>query len=205
MSRRAWASGVATGTGTAWCVIEDRDGLSRVPLAVGATPELARLAFEAVALASARASGDVASDGDEREFVEQLRGDSDRYSIVRCALRYACHVDERGDVAPPEHWLDGEGGTVIHVFSAAQDAAIERATALERWSWLTAEVNGRVVFGMPAVRDPEHPCSDFDPGDPSPIASCEGDGHWMCSECARLIVCRECGERLRDCEGHGEF
>lgn len=71
-------------------------------------------------------------------------------------------------------------------------------TALERWTWLVAELNGRVVFGMPRVRDPDHPCDQFEPGDPSVTNSCQGDGHYMCLECGLMLVCF-CGNRHENC------
>lgn len=74
------------------------------------------------------------------------------------------------------------------------------STALERWSWLTAEANGRGVVGQPGIRDPEHPCAHFVPGEPSHINECEGDSHYMCKECLHLLVCDICGERPIQCE-----
>ena len=70
----------------------------------------------------------------------------------------------------------------------------------ERWSWLVAEVNGRGVVGMPGVRDPENICDEFYPGEPQENNSCDGDGHYMCSECSKLKVCGACGERTDFCE-----
>lgn len=74
------------------------------------------------------------------------------------------------------------------------------STALERWSWLTAEVNGRAVLGMPGVRDPESPCDEFFPGKPSATNTCNGDGHYMCEECSKMLVCGGCGRRDDWCE-----
>ena len=57
--------------------------------------------------------------------------------------------------------------------------------ALDRWIWLVAELNGRGVVGAPGVRDPEHPCKQFDTGSTIASADCDGDGHYLCRECAR--------------------
>lgn len=68
--------------------------------------------------------------------------------------------------------------------------------ALERWSWLVAEANGRAVVGMPGVRDPENRCDVFQPGTPGVYGDCGGDGHYVCRECSRLLVieCEYCDE-----------
>lgn len=73
-------------------------------------------------------------------------------------------------------------------------------TALERWAWLTAEVNGRTAIGMPGVRDPESPCELFTPGEPSSTSGCDSDGHYICEECLHLKVCPDCGVRSVQCE-----
>lgn len=72
-------------------------------------------------------------------------------------------------------------------------------TSLDRWSWMVAELNGKIVFGMPGVRDPDHPCEAFDPGEPSLGGGCEGDSHYMCLECKHMIVCGGCRERRENC------
>lgn len=53
--------------------------------------------------------------------------------------------------------------------------------ALDRWSWLVAEINGRAIVGQPKVRDPEYPCDDFAPGTPN--GDCATDGHYLCGGC----------------------
>jgi hypothetical protein len=74
-------------------------------------------------------------------------------------------------------------------------------TALERWNWMYAELNGRVAFGQPGVRDPDYPCDHFEPGDPQPNNTCDGDGHYMCHECCHLTLCADgCGQRPVQCE-----
>jgi hypothetical protein len=71
--------------------------------------------------------------------------------------------------------------------------------ALHRWNELYAMLNGRTTAGQAGVRDPEHPCRDFDPGEPS--GNCEGDGHYLCGECAgRVVGCPVCGRRPVVCE-----
>jgi hypothetical protein len=73
-------------------------------------------------------------------------------------------------------------------------------SALDRWSWLVAELNGRVVIGMPGVRDPEHVCEEFDPGSPDEHGSCDSDGHYMCYECKHLHLCGDCKRAATQCE-----
>jgi hypothetical protein len=53
-----------------------------------------------------------------------------------------------------------------------------------RWAELVAQVNGRTTFGQPGVRDPENPCTAFEPG--LPDGDCETDGHYMCDECTKM-------------------
>ena len=75
------------------------------------------------------------------------------------------------------------------------------ATTLEQWNWMYAELNGRSAVGQPRVRDPEYPCDVFEPGQPRPNNDCDGDGHYMCRECARLTLCADgCGQRREQCE-----
>lgn len=38
-------------------------------------------------------------------------------------------------------------------------------------------------LGDPGVRDPDFPCTDFQPGPTLALADCETDGHYLCSEC----------------------
>lgn len=74
-------------------------------------------------------------------------------------------------------------------------------TALQRWNWLYAELNGRTVVGQPGVRDPEHLCDHFEPGEPHANNTCDGDGHYMCFECSHLTLCADgCGARPVQCE-----
>lgn len=61
--------------------------------------------------------------------------------------------------------------------------------------------------GDRGVRDPEHPCSDFEPGAPSERGQCMTDGHYMCHECVHIDPWQI--ERLQECgcghlrEDHG--
>jgi hypothetical protein len=56
----------------------------------------------------------------------------------------------------------------------------------------------RAVFGAPGVRDPEHPCDEFDPGEPD--GHCGTDGHYMCTECRHADLCERCNESEMRCE-----
>ena len=40
--------------------------------------------------------------------------------------------------------------------------------------------------GSPGVRDPDHPCTEYDPGPPVGGAECGGDGHHLCGGCREL-------------------
>ena len=71
--------------------------------------------------------------------------------------------------------------------------------ALTRWNILVDQINGREVFGAPGVRDPEYPCSGFDPGEPTLSGECETDGHYMCDECTQRATCEGCGMRPVHC------
>lgn len=42
----------------------------------------------------------------------------------------------------------------------------------------------RQRVGDPYIRDPEHPCNVFYPGEPDEGNDCLGDGHYLCYECA---------------------
>jgi hypothetical protein len=55
---------------------------------------------------------------------------------------------------------------------------------------------GRV--GDPGVRDPDAPCTEFEPGEPA--GRCETDGHYMCRECVHGRFCETCGEIDARCE-----
>lgn len=66
------------------------------------------------------------------------------------------------------------------------------------WGELVHAVNGREVFGMRGVRDPDARCEHFDPmpnidwlgmrqtapGD----GTCIPDGHYLCKGCRELLV-----------------
>lgn len=78
---------------------------------------------------------------------------------------------------------------------------MSQPTALQRFSWLVHEVNGRQVVGMPGVRDPENPCEAFQPGKPG--GTCETDGHYICDECTERATCADCGNRPMYCECDG--
>jgi hypothetical protein len=53
-------------------------------------------------------------------------------------------------------------------------------------------------IGDPGVRDPDAPCSEFEPGDPD--GRCETDGHYMCRECVHGKFCETCDEIEARCE-----
>lgn len=42
----------------------------------------------------------------------------------------------------------------------------------------------RTGTGIPGQRDPEFPCADFNTACPSGYGRCDGDGHYLCDECA---------------------
>ena len=88
--------------------------------------------------------------------------------------------------------------------SLGMATSIEQLTEAELVH-LQREIDNRLVqlragrLGAPGVRDPDAPCSGFDPGKPgtAPIADCDSDGHYLCSECKRLVVCSECGQHCQ--------
>jgi len=47
---------------------------------------------------------------------------------------------------------------------------------------------GRMPDGVAGVRDVDHPCEVFSPGEPRGVKlpSCRGDGHYICQECEHL-------------------
>jgi hypothetical protein len=55
---------------------------------------------------------------------------------------------------------------------------------------------GRV--GDPGVRDPDAPCTEFEPGEPA--GRCETDGHYMCRECVHGRFCETCEQIEARCE-----
>lgn len=60
-----------------------------------------------------------------------------------------------------------------------------RWAALFAWRrWSRAE--GRRPVGVPGNRDPESPCPAYAPRRPrfGDFKDCEGDGHYLCKECA---------------------
>lgn len=57
---------------------------------------------------------------------------------------------------------------------------------LHRWEELCAHVNGLTTLGDPGVRDPEHPCEEFDGRSYDGAGACDSDGHYLCVECSHL-------------------
>lgn len=47
---------------------------------------------------------------------------------------------------------------------------------------------GRMRDGVAGVRDVDHPCEAFRPGETPPgvVPRCQGDGHYICQECEHL-------------------
>jgi hypothetical protein len=54
------------------------------------------------------------------------------------------------------------------------------------------------LFGQAGVRDPDHPCDDFSPGEPR--GQCMTDGHYMCLECEHAELCDGCGHIEARCK-----
>lgn len=61
------------------------------------------------------------------------------------------------------------------------------------------ESQTRAGTGTPGQRDPDFPCAEFKPGEPS-YGRCDGDGHYLCEECVELCAvpvqhpcCPHCG------------
>lgn len=86
----------------------------------------------------------------------------------------------------------------IQVVLEVRLATMERRiAALEQRLSTLLEVNGDAgrdgahTFGLPGVRDSDHPCIMFYPGEPSGFGDCRGDGHGLCRECTRLDVSEE--------------
>lgn len=42
---------------------------------------------------------------------------------------------------------------------------------------------GVLGFGDPGLRDPDYPCTMYDPSSSEPEGECQTDGHYMCKEC----------------------
>jgi hypothetical protein len=63
---------------------------------------------------------------------------------------------------------------------ASSDVAI-------RWEALLRFVNGKPpMMGTVGVRDPDHPCEEFDGQHYDGTGDCMSDGHYMCTECSHL-------------------
>jgi len=66
------------------------------------------------------------------------------------------------------------------------------------WAQLAASVNGKTIFGMDGVRDPDARCDDFKNGHAG-HGQCDTDGHYMCLECAHMshhaVLSRKCTQR----------
>lgn len=68
------------------------------------------------------------------------------------------------------------------------------------WRELEAQVNGRQLFGMAGVRDPDGPCDVFAPVEgidwlgvrvtARGNGDCDGDGHYLCLGCERVSAAR---------------
>jgi hypothetical protein len=54
------------------------------------------------------------------------------------------------------------------------------------------------VFGRAGDRDPDAPCDEFTPGEPS--GSCKTDGHYLCHECEHCELCEGCRQIEARCE-----
>ncbi len=47
------------------------------------------------------------------------------------------------------------------------------------------------VLGARGVRDPDAPCTAFEPGEPA--GDCQTDGHYLCDECVHRAARCTCG------------
>jgi hypothetical protein len=76
------------------------------------------------------------------------------------------------------------------------------------WAELMADINGKRLFGQRGVRDPEHPCEEFEPvpdidwlglrlAAPG-TGHCDSDGHYLCGGCRNLSE-RGRQERIAPC------
>jgi hypothetical protein len=64
------------------------------------------------------------------------------------------------------------------------------------WAAMVAELNGRTFVGMPGVRDPDHPCEEYQPTEDADFlgvwltapgdGACDSDGHYLCGGCRNL-------------------
>jgi len=59
--------------------------------------------------------------------------------------------------------------------------------SLRDWEALVRFVNGKpALFGTVGVRDPEHPCSEYDARGYDGSGDCKSDGHYECVNCSKL-------------------
>lgn len=53
-------------------------------------------------------------------------------------------------------------------------------------------VEQKIGWHCPGIRDPDNPCTEFIPGQPSGVSGsafgCESDGHYLCGECENRVV-----------------
>ena len=76
------------------------------------------------------------------------------------------------------------------------DAYLAIATWAYRRYARQMQATGRKPVGVPGNRDPESPCSAFEPrprklGD---FDDCQSDGHYLCSECCHKMPALQAGE-----------
>jgi hypothetical protein len=64
---------------------------------------------------------------------------------------------------------------------------VAELSVLFRWEQLRRAVNDLPgLFGTAGVRDPEHPCADFNGRGYDGTGNCLSDGHYECARCSHL-------------------
>ncbi len=67
---------------------------------------------------------------------------------------------------------------------------IDAQRALLQDRGLAEQLEPELALGAAGVRDPEFPCSEYDPAPGGP-AHCEGDGHYLCGGCRHHMAASE--------------
>lgn len=82
----------------------------------------------------------------------------------------------------PLSWADARslGDAVDVVLGGRAKVKLDR----DGRRWTFTATGERVSDGTHGVRDPDAPCEDYTPGEPTSWARCEGDGHYLCKGCS---------------------